>query len=487
MKKKKFLQEATLFSASLLISRLLLSVRGILIPRFLGPAQYGIYNGLLIIPDFLAHFHFGSLSALKREIPFCYGKNDFVRARRIQNIVFSQYISTILLSIFLLFVFSFFLADRYSSLFINSLRLICLFILVQSLVDPFLENLLRTDNRFDVLSHAEIFKSVVGLLLMILMIWIWQLYGLIASLILGAMLKGIYIFYKTDYQLRWVWDFVELKRLIGIGFPIIFGLLLITFYNSIDRFFIIKYLDTRQLGYYALGLTVSKFLLIIQNGVYGVLEPKVYRLFGEKGEIDALKDIVWEPVYLMSLFYPLLVGLVYIGVPYLLYYFLPKYLQSLSCIRIMVLGSYAFTLVEGTYTFIVAVNRQGFIVKVTGIGILINIFINYFLIGQGWGIEGVALATAGTGLIMSLFFLIFILDHFFEKFRARLIQGFQLFLPIILTGCFLLLMDHLWPVHGRLKEEAGFIGLKVGLLLILLSPFLWHFKKRLTRFGELIR
>jgi Na+-driven multidrug efflux pump len=142
---------------------------------------------------------------------------------------------------------------------------------------------------------------------------------------------------------------------------------------------------------------------------------------------------------------------------------------------------------EGAYTFIVAVNRQGFIVKVTGIGILINIGFNYFLIRQGWGIEGVALATAGTGLIMALFFLIFILIHFFEKFRARLIPGLQLFFPIILTGCFLLLTDHLWPVEGRWKEEAILIGLKVGLLLILLSPFLWQFKKRITRFGELIR
>lgn len=487
MRKKRFLQEATLFSASLLISRLLLSVRGILIPKFLGPVQYGIYNGLLIIPDFLAHFHFGSLSALKREVPFCYGRNDFTQARRIQNIVFSQYLSTVLLSVILIFTFSFFLTDRYSSLIINSLRLICLFILVQSLVDPYLENLLRTDNRFDVLSHAEIFKSVVGLLLMILMIWAWQLYGLIASLILGAMLKGFYIFYKTDYHFKWIWDFIELKRLVGIGFPIIFGLILMTFYNSIDRFFIIKYLDTRQLGYYALGLTVAKFLLIIQNGVYGVLEPKVYRLYGEKGEIGALKDIVWEPVYLMSLFYPLLVGLAYIGVPYLLYLFLPNYLPSLNCIRIMILGSYAFTLVEGAYTFIVTINRQGFIVKVTGIGILINIIFNYLLIKQGWGIEGVALATAGTGLIMALLFLSFILIHFFKKFRARLIPGLQLFLPIILTGCFLALTDYLWPARGRLKEEAGFIGLKVVLLLILLSPFLWRFKKRLTRFGELIR
>jgi O-antigen/teichoic acid export membrane protein len=471
----------------LLISRLLLSVRGILIPKFLGPAQYGIYNGLLILPDFLAHFHFGSLSALKREIPFCYGKNDFAQARRIQNVVFSQYLCTVLLSVFLIFVFSFFIADRYSSLVINSLRLVCLFILIQSLVDPFLENLLRTDNRFDVLSHAEIFKSVVGLLLMLLMIWFWQLYGLIASLILGALLKGLYIFYKTDYHFKWIWDFIELKRLVGIGFPIISGLILMTFYNSIDRFFIIKYLDARQLGYYALGLTFAKFLLIIQNGVYGVLEPKVYRLYGEKGEIGALKDMVWEPVYLMSIFYPLLVGLVYIGVPYLLYLFLPKYLPSLSCIRIMILGSFAFTLVEGAYTFIVAVNRQGFIVKITGIGIVINIVFNYLLIRQGWGIEGVALATAATSLIIALLFLFFILIHFFEKIRARVIPGLQIFLPIILTGFFLVLADYFWPVHGRLKEEAGLIGMKVVLLLVILSPFFWQFKKRIARLGELIR
>ncbi|MFH0787231.1 MAG: oligosaccharide flippase family protein [Pseudomonadota bacterium] len=484
-KQKKILQEATLFSTSLFISRILLSIRGIIIPKFLGPIEYGIYNGLLIIPDFLAHFHFGSLSALKREIPFCYGKKDFSQAQRIRNLVFSQYMGTILVSVFLIFfVVTFLLKDRYSTLFIHSLWLICLLIVVQSLVDAFLENLLRTDNRFDILSSSEIFKSLVGFSIMLVLIWFWHLYGLIASMILAAALKGAYIYHKTNYEFAWVWDFKELKRLLGIGFPIIFGVILITFFTSLDRIMIINFLDVRQLGYYALGLTFSKFLLIIQTGAYGVLEPKVYRLYGEKGEIGALKKIVWEPLYGMSLFFPLVIGLAYIGVPYLIHLFLPKYLPSMICTKIMILGSFFFIYTEGAYTFIVAINRQGLIVKVTALGILLNLILNYCLIRQGWGIEGVAFGTVGTNMIMGVIYLNFTLNHFIKGWWERTIMFCQLFFPVVLVGGLLISMDTLWPVQGVLSAEIGYIALKTICLLIFLTPFFWKLKKSLKRLGD---
>lgn len=340
MRKKKFLQEATLYSGSLFISRLLLAVRGIIIPKFLGPAQYGIYNGLLIIPDFLVHFHFGSLSALKREIPFCYGKGDLLQVQRIRNLVFSQYMGTVLAAVSILFFATFFLRNRYSPLIIYSLWLICLLVIVQAFVDCFLENLLRTDNRFDILSQSEIFKSFFGFFLLIVMIWLWQLYGLIASLILSFVLKGAFIRYKTTYRLTWAWDFKELKRLLTIGFPIIVGLILLALFGSVDRLVIIRYLDSRQLGYYALALTISKFLLIAQTGVYGILEPQVYQRYGEKGEIQALRKIVLDPMMVLALCFPFIMGLAYIGSPYLIYWFLPKYLPSLTCVNIMILGSF---------------------------------------------------------------------------------------------------------------------------------------------------
>ena len=472
LEKKRLLQDATLFSASLLLSRLLLSIRGIIIPRVLGPNLYGIYNGVLILPDFIDHFHFGSLSALKREIPFCYGKNDFNQAQRIRNLVFSQYMGSVLISTFIIFcAATFFLSDHYSPLFIHALWLVCPLIVLQTMVDAYLENLLRTDNRFDILSRSEIFKSLVGFLIMLVLIWYWHLYGLIASMILASSLKGIYIYNKTDYHFSLVWDFKELKRLLKIGFPIIFGVILLTFFNSQDRILIVRYLDTQQLGYYALALTFSKFLLIIQNGVYSVLEPKIYRLYGETGEVGDLKKIVWEPILIMTLLYPLILGIAYLSVPYVIHILLPKYLPSLICIKIMILGSFFFIYTEGFYTFIVAINRQGLIVKITGLGILFSIALNYFFIQLGWGIEGVALGTVGTNMIMGIIYLLFTVSHFFKGRRERLVWSCHLIFPVIWIGGLLILMDVFWPVQGELAKEFGSLFIKGIVLVIFLSPF----------------
>lgn len=478
LKKQQFLQEATFFSASLIVSRLLLSVRGIIIPKILGPVQYGIYNGLLIIPEYLMHFHFGSLSALKREIPFCYGKNDFQQAQRIRNIVFSQYLGTIIISIGFIGFFSFLYQDRFSHIMIVSMRLLCLLIFIQALVDVFLENVLRTDNRFSVLSNSEIFKSLIGFGLMLIMIWYWHLYGLIASLILSSLLKGVYIYYKTRYKFQWIWDFNELRRLLKVGFPILFGLILFTVFGSVDRFMIIKYLDSQRLGYYALGLTFMRFLVIIQTGAYGVMEPKVYRLYGKTKEISALKEMIWNPIYGMCVFFPLIMGLAYIGIPYLIYLFLPKYLPALTCIRIMVLGSFYFIFIEGTYTFIVAINRQILIVWVIGGGILAGLILIYIFIKQGWGIEGVALGSIGSNVLVGTVFLFFTLNHFFKDLRKKIGALAQVFLPVLLVSASLILLDRLWPVQGHWRAEIGFVLLKIGCLLLLIGPFLWKAKKQ---------
>jgi len=478
LKKQQFLKQATFFSASLFISRLLLSVRGIIIPRLLGPVDYGIYNGVLILPEYLMHFHFGSISALKREIPFCYGKNDFQQAQRIRNIVFSQYLATILISVSLIGLFTYLVQERYSSSIIVALRLVCLLIVAQAVVEVFLENVVRTDNQFSILSNSEIFKSLIGFGFMLIMIWYWHLNGLIASLILSSLLKGGYIYYKTRYQFRWIWDFNELMRLLKIGFPILLGLILFTVFASIDRFMIIHYLDMKQLGYYALGLTVLNFLFIIQTGAYQVLEPKVYRLYGETKEMGALREIIWDPIYGMCVLFPLVMGLAYIGIPYLIYLFLPKYILSLMCIRIMILGSFFFIFRDGTYTFIVAINRQSLIVWVVGIGILVNLMFNFILIKQGWGIEGVALGTIGANILTGGVFLIFTLHHFFKELRNQIKMLIQIFLPAILVGFFLILMDLIWPVGGHWRDEFGFIFLKMGGVILLTGPFIWKLKNQ---------
>ena len=483
LKKQNLLQEATLLSASLFFSRLLLSIRGIIIPKFLGPALYGIYNGLFILPDFLIHFHFGSLSALKREIPFCYGKGDLPQAQRIRNIVFTQYMGTIFISAFLLFISTFFMRSRYSSEIIVSLWLISLLIVVQAFVDAFLENLLRTDNRFDILCKSEIFKSFFGFFLMIVMIWFWRLYGLIASVILSTVLKGAFIYYKTSYRLNWDWDFKELKRLLAIGFPIIVSLILLALYGSVDRLLIIRYLDSRQLGYYALALTISKFLLIAQTGAYGILEPKVYQLYGEKGEIEGLRKIVLEPMIFLTLVFPLLMGLAYIGSPYLIYLFLPKYLSSLTCVHIMILGSFFYIFLDGTYTFFVAINRQMLIVWIIGFWTLVSFGLNYLLIKKHWGIEGVAIGVTGVNVMAGYIFLVLTANHFIKGLRKKIELIIQLFLPYILIGLFLVLADYAWPVTGLLKKEWGTVILKVTLLFIFSSPFLWKGKKKITLVG----
>jgi O-antigen/teichoic acid export membrane protein len=383
------------------------------------------------------------------------------------------------LAALLLFLTSFWLRAQYSLEIIVCLWLISVLIILQAFVDAFLEILLRTDNRFDILSQSEIFKSFLGFFLLIVMIWLWGLAGLIVSIILSTLLKGAYIYKKTSYPLSWVWDFQELKRLSAIGFPIFMGLLILALYNSVDRLMIAKYLGSQSLGYYALGLTISKFLLIAQGGVYSILEPRIYQRYSELGEIQRLKKIVLDPMAILACFFPMIMGLAYIGSPYLVYLLLPKYMPSLVCIHILILSSYFFIFLEGSTTFIVTINRQMFIVWIISSGTVVSLILNYLLIARGWGIEGVALGTGGINLMVGSIYLGLIINHFYQGVRQKVWVFIGYFFPFLLVGLALVTMDLLWPSTGLLARDYDIIILKVVVLLTVNIPFLIIGKKKI--------
>ena len=481
---RRFLRDAALYSSSLFLTRLLLSVRGILIPKFLGPAQYGLYNSLLLIPEYILHVHFGTLDALKREIPFCYGRKDLERVRLIRNTAFFQYLLTTSFSVLIIVTVAFLFRDRLLPSAFSAMLLICLWIFFLSF-ETFFDQVVRTDNRFDILTRSEIYSSLTGFIFMVFLILTWGLYGLICSLILASILKASYIYRGGQYRIEGQFDFQELKRLITIGFPMVMGVILFTVFNSIDRFIIITFLESKELGYYALALTVLSFLLIIGKGAYGVLEPKIYRLYGEKGDIQAIRTLILEALSGMTLFFPLILGLTYIFIPMLVLLFLPKYLPSLTCIRIMILGSFFFVFHGGTYNFLIAINRQTLIVRVVLVCIVVSFLASYLFVKQGWGIEGVALSTMGSNALAGIIYLFFSLSFLFEQSRPKMFYFGRLLFPFLLVVPLLIWMDQFWIIRGEWRGDLVKIILKGGCLLLLMSPFLWQLKKKAKIFREL--
>jgi O-antigen/teichoic acid export membrane protein len=196
--------------------------------------------------------------------------------------------------------------------------------------------------------------------------------------------------------------------------------------------------------------------------------------------------LILEVLSGMALFFPLILGLTYIFFPLMVFLFLPKYLPSLTCIRFMIIGSFFFIFQGGTYNFIVTINRQVLIVKVELICIGVSLLVSYLLLHQGWGIEGVALATMGAKALSSLIFLMYSLSLLFSRSRDRSLYLGGLFFPFLLVVPVLILMDYLWGLQGDWKGDLGKTSLKAGCLLVLMAPFLWRLKEKVNVFWKLI-
>ena len=120
------------------------------------------------------------------------------------------------------------------------------------------------------------------------------------------------------------------------------------------------------------------------------------------------------------------------------------------------------------------------IIKVTSIGILLNIFFSYFFIRLGWGIEGVALGTVGSRMIMGFIYLSFTLNHFFHSFKDKFFTVMDLLLPFIVIATTIIFIEMLIPGYGILKKEIHIIIIKLLGVLIAWLPFFFKLKGKVS-------
>ena len=69
MPARKFIRDMIGFAASQYMARLLLTVRGLVAARLLGPAGYGDWNALMLIPDHGTHAPLGTYQGLDQTVP----------------------------------------------------------------------------------------------------------------------------------------------------------------------------------------------------------------------------------------------------------------------------------------------------------------------------------------------------------------------------------------------------------------------------------
>ncbi|MDA2916095.1 oligosaccharide flippase family protein [Nitrospinae bacterium AH_259_B05_G02_I21] len=441
---RRILTDTAHYFLSLLGARVALFAGGIVVARVLGPADYGLWRALGLLAAYSIYASLGTISALNREVPYWLAKGDLAQAQRIRDVVGGTMLVTSGLFAVGVLIASFVSRPWLSPLMIHSLRLVALLMLAQHAYRYF-ETLFRTTHDFTTVWRLRLLSTILDVGLAVILIFPWHLYGRIVAQILAYGSIVAVLLWRRPFPLRPTLSWTESRALVGIGIPLMTASFLTSILITIDSLMVLKVLGRTALGYYSVGVLVFSALLIVPTVVNEILYPRFAERFGETDSPLALRAYVLAPTLLLAWGFPLVIGAAYLVLPPTVAWALPVFTPGVKAARLLLLGAFFLTLCGGPGHFLNTTGRQAHFMVTQGAGLIVAACLNALALALGWGIEGVALATTTTYLLLFFALLSYVYISHFGTARQCGRFLIQVTVPFLLMGLMITLLDVVLP------------------------------------------
>ena len=260
--------------------------------------------------------------------------------------------------------------------------------------------LMRSKQDFTSTSQLSILEGVLTLVFCAPATWLWGLWGLYASTMAVLCASTWFIHSHGALPLAWAWETREIRRLVGIGSPMLLAGVVSTVFRSMDKLLILACLSDRefQLGCYSLALMVAGQLYGVGNMLSIVIGPRLGEHYGYSGSLRDVAHLTIRSSELLAAAIALPAALAMVAVPPLLGTLLPDYRTGLAPMLWLIPGVIALTLalVPGQYLMAVDRQRWSLIAVVLATGIAAAAI--YAALRGGFGLQGVAIASSGSYL-----------------------------------------------------------------------------------------
>lgn len=382
----------------------------ILLTRFLGVEQYGIYSffmSTLAVGSLFLDFGFGQ--AIGKYVPRYFNdpENKGLSIQIFLRSLSVQAIASMFLAFILLITFRFWqplIGVSYSD--VQNLTFITLITLTPVVVSRQIINFLSSTQNFKIITIVSIATQLVNVALILLFTLLKKDLSFILSIQLIINLFSLFVLYfylrpllkyekapKKTIQLRDIFNFSTLAYINTI--------LTFVVWSYSEVFFLGYYAPSAEVGFYTLAFSLSAIVSSIP-GLYLKIAYNVQFELLEKGEEDRSDQISSTNVKLMSIiFLPLALYITYFSttIIYLLY---GSAYDKVSIILPLVLFGTIISTTLGSPLIKANNNNKVFAttILITGLGALVNLSLDYLLIPRFYSI-GAGVATIISQLILT--------------------------------------------------------------------------------------
>lgn len=465
--KNKILKDGFKHVSSNYISLFLTSLMGIVIRKILGPSSMGIFSLVMLFLDYAAFSYMGIHKAVSLEIPYYTGKGDFIRVRKIKEILitFSILSSLIICAGVLVWM----LVCRQTiakDLFFAGIAG-CVIFTLRRVYNAYIM-LVRSRDDFHFASLAVLVDTIANTVLTFVFIIKFNIYGLFYAMMLTYAINVFFVVKWSKEPFVWGFDFKVFWGLFKYGFPLMVIGFASEILSSIDRLMITKFLGIEALGVYSVATMCMNYLNGVSQHFNVVLLPKVLGEYGKRNSVDDIKKFVTHTAKVWTLIMPIFLAGTFFFIDPLVFYVLPKYSSGVAASKILVFCTFFIALNIYADHFIASLKKQVAAFFLNIIALSVNVGANYYFIKIGWGIAGVALGTVLSTFVSFTLIYIYVLRHFNDfkniaRFLFYVYSVFGLHLACILSlgSITAFYFSNLW-----VRASAGFFGFCVVDILL---------------------
>lgn len=441
-------------------------------PIIFNPSQLGIWNFMNLILSYSSHAQLGLMHGLNKAIPL--SKGDELEETKIRNSIFWLNLALSTVASVSVFLFSFFIENSYKF----PLRILSIIFFLQMLY-YYYYSLLRAKAKFILISNGILFTSTLTTFLVLALSYLFldPIMGALIGLGLSIFIVLIYWHVKSNYVFKFNFNLKTIKKCFIMGLPILAIGLLDSFAVSIDRMFIAINLSETQLGYYALGIMMSGILSIIPGSVASVLYTSMLERYSLNEDPKDVRNLLLGPMRVLWTLMIIIIAIILIILPLLIQLYLPKYIESISTVQILIIGSFFMSASYLPGQFLIAVNKQKLIIVIQLIICIIVSIVDYFCIHYGYGFLGVAIGTITGYSIYGIGYTSIALNLIFDDKKEILKYLFWLILPLLTLFLTFMFVNCLFNFLPNEKPQLLFSIIKLIIVLFATLLSVWIVNK----------
>ncbi len=466
------------------VSQALAILAGFATKRILGPRSFGEWALVYSLMSYAALLEFGVTQAATKEIAY-------LRARGLHRIA-SQYRTALFAMVAvagiaggaILLWSSRFYWRQGSETMRYGLAAVGL-LLPAYLVQTAQVAVCWAEKRFGIVSRMAVWESFVALTLGVLFVWRLGFAGQVVTFAVIVLTKiGIVAWIsRRDLRLKieWGWRWMRAKRLLAVGVPLQL-IALSNLLKATGATVLIAYLyGVRDVGLWALALSVQTYVYWTPNALSIVLFPRLQEQFAaSRNREAALWEYLRQPWLALSLFVlPILVGSAYFLAPLAIRQVMPAFIEAVPITKSLLLGTWWLSLEHMPLQVLTTANRLWgrLLAQLLG-GAGLGVCLAVSVVAKG-GIQGIAVGTSIANIVA------FVLIGGFASHVAGGLRGarrtwygmclaFGYFVAVILT------LDFVVPdATGSVGMDVTRTALKCVLCVLLETPLFVLAERRL--------